>query len=108
MASASATSYNALLTRCERSAAWLRATHLLHEARASRVAADAVDEALVAYNATLGACRESGLWSLALGLLAKMLRDLGMEKTGCKNLDEFGRCGWGVLRLYKVIPDDHS
>lgn len=106
MASASA-SYNALLTRCERSAAWLRATHLLHEAVDG--AADAnVDEALVAYNATLGACRESGLWSLALGLLAKMLRDLGMEKTGCKNLDEFGRCGWGVLRLYKVIPDDHS
>jgi hypothetical protein len=34
MASASmASSYNALLTRCERSAAWLRATHLLHEAR---------------------------------------------------------------------------
>lgn len=80
MASAMATSYNALLTRCERSAAWLRTTHLL-EARAVDGAADAVDEALVAYNATLGACRESGLWSLALGLLAKMLRDLGMEKT---------------------------
>lgn len=85
MASASmASSYNALLTRCERSAAWLRATHLLHEAR---VADANVDEALVAYNATLGACRESGLWSLALGLLAKMLRDLGMGK---KKLQEFG------------------
>ena len=68
-------SYNALLSRCERSAAWLRATHLLHEATTAANAVD-VDQALVAYNATLGACRESGLWSLALGLLAEMLGDL--------------------------------
>ena len=98
MASASmASSYNALLTRCERSAAWLRATHLLHEAR---VADANVDEALVAYNATLGACRESGLWSLALGLLAKMLRDLGMEK---KKLQEFGWIWEMWLGSFKVI-----
>ena len=68
-------------------------------------AADAVEEALVAYNATLGACRESGLWSLALGLLAKMLRDLGMEKTGCKNLDEFGRIWEMWLGSFKVKGD---